>query len=900
MKKKTDRVFYILIVISVFCCVGFAISVSATDEYVEGAFTYTVTNGEATIVSVDESVFTVYPYEIEFPSKLGSYPVVAVEDDSYQQVNRIRGFIYPDSVKRINFPNFVVNNYELRRVVIYNKECLVRYSISDSYFCKDYDSIIWGYKGSTAEKFAEEYNKKFINIDSVNQDGIYDYCVNNNEATILLVPGDTSGEIEIPSQIQGFPVTEIDDAAFKRTDIIKVTIPGSVNRIGNQAFFCFDLKDISLSEGLKTIGDRAFCSNSIKNIELPESLETIGNQAFYYAKLNRVFIPKNVRSIGYGAFEYCSYLKNITVDPKNDYYSNDNRGVLFNKNKTLLVEYPKGNETSDEYQIPNTVEVIEEYAFAFVTRLNKILFPETVKRIEQFAFYCSGLTEISFSNGLETIGKRAFDSTYVQEIFIPETVTQLSYEAFHGCDKLKHFISYSPNVEIYSNSQTISNTAIIYGFQNSTAQAYAEKYNRNFVLLESADSYEELVEYVRQQMIDRRKYIILSYSQGVPELKNNNDFVGFFDAVFAHDKSNSAVGDNLRWSVKRINCAVQNEGYLVLDVDYSSTAEQESLLADKITGIVESLRLNDKPEYEKARLIFEYLCDKANAISPADKSYNDIHHSAYSVLVNNIGVCEGFSLAFYRLALEAGIDTRVVVSEKQLHACNIVKIADQWYYLDTYLAADEDDSSRGDVFYFLKSSVESQFIGEDYIDFTPDYETEEKWALTPKEIKGYSFSETDYIVDGGCSHILEFIGYAGQPCSGTGKEEYNCPKCGNEFSRNCSLEHSAVPGSIRCQWCNKNLCKHEEQYKVIVPEHKATCTEDGLTSYEYCSRCEEHYFSIPELIPATGHIDKDNDGVCDQCGTTVGKKENAFVAAIKKFFGKINTFLAKLFKWLRW
>ena len=217
-------------------------------------------------------VWFILNFTLFFPSKLGSYPVVAVEDDSYQQVNRIRGFIYPDSVKRINFPNFVVNNYELRRVVIYNKECLVRYSISDSYFCKDYDSIIWGYKGSTAEKFAEEYNKKFINIDYVNQDGIYDYCVNNNEATILLVPGDTSGEIEIPSQIQGFPVTEIDDAAFKRTDIIKVTIPGSVNRIGNQAFFCFDLKDISLSEGLKTIGDRAFCSNSIKNIELPESL----------------------------------------------------------------------------------------------------------------------------------------------------------------------------------------------------------------------------------------------------------------------------------------------------------------------------------------------------------------------------------------------------------------------------------------------------------------------------------------------------------------------------------------------------------------------------------------------------------------------------------------------------
>ena len=76
-----------------------------------------------------------------------------------------------------------------------------------------------------------------------------------------------------------------------------------------------------------------------------------------------------------------------------------------------------------------------------------------------------------------------------------------------------------------------------------------------------------------------------------------------------------------------------------------------------------------------------------------------------------------------------------------------------------------------------------------------------------------------------------------------------------------------------------------------------------MTSYEYCSYCEEHYFSIPELIPATGHSDKDNDGVCDQCGTTVGKKENSFIAKIKEFFGKISRFLARLFgkkkKWFR-
>lgn len=733
------------------------------------------------------------------------------------------------------------------------------------------------FAGAEAEVFSEAGLTYTVNSDST--------------ATVTGFSGEAVTDLVIPESLGGYKVSAIGYRAFENCGVLEsVSLPNGVSIIDSYAFReCALLKAIDLHEGITEIGDNTFSNcTSLTEVTFPSTLTRVGiygafsgctnltkvvfaegtvkvadNACKSAPAITEVVIPDTVRTIGNNAFEKCVNLKTIDL---------------------------------------NKVETLGAYSFSECTGLSAITLPETLKYTTGSSSPfngCSNITSIIFEGStIPSNFCQNMDSLHT--IDMKNGLTAVGENAFSSVDNLKTFIIRDRNCSIPDTEAAIPSGATIYGYELSTAQEYAEKYERNFAVIESVDNYESAVNYVRRQMINRSKYIILSYPQSAPAITSNNDFVRFFDAVFAHDKSDSAVGDYLRWSVKKINRAVLDDGYLVIDVYYYTTAEQENQLDDILSECIESLQLKDKPEYEKARLIFEYLCDNANAISPNDGEYNDIHHSAYSVLVNNIGVCEGFSLAFYRLALEAGLDTRVVVSEKLLHACNIVKIADQWYYLDTYLAAGEDDSSRGDVFYFLKSSVESQFIGEDYIAFTPDYETEEKWALTPKEIKGYSFAENDYIVDGGCSHILEFIGYAGKPCSGTGKEEYKCPKCGNEFSRNCSLEHSYVPGSIRCQWCNKNLCKHEEQYKVIVPEHKATCTEDGLTAYEYCSRCKEHNFSNPELIPATGHSDKDNDGICDQCGTTVGKKENAFVAAIKKFFGKINTFLAKLFKWLRW
>ena len=124
---------------------------------------------------------------------------------------------------------------------------------------------------------------------------------------------------------------------------------------------------------------------------------TIGDGAFYDCeKLTSVIIPDSVTEIGRHVFGECYYLKFIKVDENNKYFSNDEYGVLFNKDKTKLIRYPYGYDYSlggDElvqmanrkkYTIPQGVEIIGREAFRGVMLLSEVIIPDSVTTIESF------------------------------------------------------------------------------------------------------------------------------------------------------------------------------------------------------------------------------------------------------------------------------------------------------------------------------------------------------------------------------------------------------------------------------------------------------------------------------------------------------------------------------------
>ena len=248
--------------------------------------------------------------------------------------------------------------------------------------------------------------------------GYYTYTVSNGEATITDVTTTISGDIEIPSTLGGYPVTSIgNDAFYDCYSLTSITIPDSVTIIGDYAFEdCTSLTSVTIGNSVTSIGYAAFCAcDSLTSITIPDSVTSIGDWAFSYCdSLTSITIPDSVTSIGDYAFLRCGSLANITVDSANTAFSSDKYGVLFNKDKTELIQYPIGN-TRTSYKIPDSVTSIGSYAFK----------------------YCTSLTSVEIGDSVTSIGDWAFDGCdSLTSITIPDSVTSIGYYAFSGCDSL--------------------------------------------------------------------------------------------------------------------------------------------------------------------------------------------------------------------------------------------------------------------------------------------------------------------------------------------------------------------------------------------------------------------------------------------------------------------------------
>ena len=109
-------------------------------------------------------------------------------------------------------------------------------------------------------------------------------------------------EVVIPEKIEGLPVTEIGNNAFKdNKEIKKVILPEGITSIFCGAFaFCSNLTTINLPNSLKEIGGGnylylgAFYGTNISEIDFPSTLESIGGFAFCDCNnLTTVYIPED-------------------------------------------------------------------------------------------------------------------------------------------------------------------------------------------------------------------------------------------------------------------------------------------------------------------------------------------------------------------------------------------------------------------------------------------------------------------------------------------------------------------------------------------------------------------------------------------------------------------------------
>ena len=309
-----------------------------------------------------------------------------------------------------------------------------------------------------------------------------------------------SGALTIPSTIDGKKVTGIGWGAFEDCrNLTSITIPNSVISIESRAFhYCSSLTSITIPESVTSIGEdivfygcssltsinvsennKNYCSvdgvlinkdktrliqypikkegtsykipnsvtsigdwafyecSSLKNITIPNSVTSIGSDAFYNcSSLTSITIPESVTSIGDNAFWGCSSLKSINVSENNKNYCSVD-GVLINKDKTRLIQYPIKKEGTS-YKIPNSVTSIGDWAFYECSSLKNITIPNSVTSIGSDAFYnCSSLTSITIPEGVTSIGDYTFfNCSSLTSIIIPESVKSIGGNAFDRCRSL--------------------------------------------------------------------------------------------------------------------------------------------------------------------------------------------------------------------------------------------------------------------------------------------------------------------------------------------------------------------------------------------------------------------------------------------------------------------------------
>ena len=254
-----------------------------------------------------------------------------------------------------------------------------------------------------------------------------------------------------------YSVTSIGSFTFSGcASLTNITIPDGVTSIGSSAFYdCTSLTNITIPNGVTTIGEYTFsgCS-SLESVTIPDSVTSIGSSAFSSCKnLVSVTIPDSVTSIGNNAFSYCYSLTRISVDENNTRYSSDEYGVLFDKNKTELIQYPVGNGRT-AYVIPDSVTIINRDAFSGCTSLASVTIPDSVTSIGNFAFEgCKNLVNVTIPNSVTSIGNFAFrDCTSLAGVTIPDSVISIGSSAFQRCTSLAS-IAVGENNANYSSDE---------------------------------------------------------------------------------------------------------------------------------------------------------------------------------------------------------------------------------------------------------------------------------------------------------------------------------------------------------------------------------------------------------------------------------------------------------------
>lgn len=249
-----------------------------------------------------------------------------------------------------------------------------------------------------------------------------------------------TGDIVVPDAVTyqniNFNVTAVNDSAFfEAAGITSLSLPDAITRIGkNVCYDCTGITAIKFPSDLKSLGDYALAYTKIQEAVLPEGFETVGVRAFMSCSaLKSVSLPSTLKAISDYGFYGCGLEQVNIPDGVTGLGTN-----VFQSNKSLKT-----------VKLPGNIIAIPNYFFSDCSALENVHIPESVTELKSAVFRnCSNL-KIDIPSGISKMGSEVFSGcSSLETMTVPASIKAIPTSLFNNCKSLTT-VTMAPDVTTF-------------------------------------------------------------------------------------------------------------------------------------------------------------------------------------------------------------------------------------------------------------------------------------------------------------------------------------------------------------------------------------------------------------------------------------------------------------------